>query len=293
MKPAYIISAYKRPDLLFRLVEALGDVPIAVHVDLKSDIFPKVQSRFHAAPNVTLLHRHLCHWGLFGHVKASLEGTAWFLETEADYAILLTGQCYPIKTQQEIVADLRDLEGRSILENTAFPKPEWSGEQRGGFRRLDRYYFNFGADPMPRSIKPWPRRVPAGLHPYGGSGYWCLSRACIEYVMAYVRSHDEILRFFSTTLIPDETFFQTILANSPLRVRLVSALIHFTDWSAGAANPAVLGEEMLPKAMASGAWFARKFEDPTVLDRVDALRERRVGTVPRSPWRDVVSNCTP
>lgn len=287
VKPAYIISAYRRPDLLARLVRVLEDAPIAIHVDRKSDIFPEVQSRLTDAAPVTFLNRHVCHWGLFGHVRASLEGMAWFLKTDADYAILLTGQCYPLKTRREIEQDLGDLNGRSILETAAFPKAEWAGWNRGGFRRLDRYYFQLG--PRLCAMKLWHRKIPGGLHPHGGSGYWCLSRAAVEYVLSYVRSHPEISRFFSTTLIPDEMFFQTILANSPLRDDIVSALIHYTDWSQGGRSPAVLETEMLPAAMASGAWFARKFEDLAVMDQVDVLRERHAAEPTPSPWRKLAT----
>jgi hypothetical protein len=216
-------------------------------------------------------------------VEASLEGLAWFLTTGCDYAILLTGQCYPIKTQDQIAQDLEDLNGRSILETSAFPKAEWSGWEMSGFRRVDRFYFQLGA--KLRSLKPWARKMPLGMHPHGGSGYWCLSREAAAYVMDTVAANPAIVRFFSRTYVPDETFFQTLLANSPLKTKLVSALLHYTDWSGGGASPAVLTEAMLPKAMASGFWFARKFEDPAVLDAVDALREGRAGAPAPSPWR--------
>lgn len=288
MKPAYIISAYKRPDLLLRLVAVLGKAPVAIHIDRKSDIFARVEAKCAQAPNIALLRRHVCHWGRFGHVRASLEGLAWFLErTKADYAILLTGQCYPVKTQAEIERDLIDLEGRSILETTAFPKPEWAGWNEGGFRRIDRYYFRLGASRPPHAVKLWRRQLPDGLSPHGGSGYWCLSRAAVEYVLSYIRAHPQILRFFSTTLIPDEMFFQTILANSPLKKDIVSAQIHYTDWSAGGGSPAILNEEMVPAAMVSGAWFARKFEDLKLLTLVDQMRSHRAAPVPPSPWRIV------
>lgn len=46
------------------------------------------------------------------------------------------------------------------------------------------------------------------------------------------------------------------------------------DWSVRKANPAVLDESDIPAAIASGAWFARKFEDVEVLDKIDILREK-------------------
>ena len=305
MQPAYIISAYKRPDLLIRLVNSLRGNKIAIHVDRKSKIFDIVNAEIGSIPDVTFLPRHVCYWGLFGHVKASLEGISWFRQTSCDYAILLTGQCYPVKPQHEIAKDLNDLKGRSIIEMSSFPRAEWLQDD-GGYNRLDRFYFNaenqsgnrfnplnrlnfrVGSHGRLRRIKIWTRKPPLNLHPYGGSGYWCLSRNCIDYVLNFINSNPEVVRFFSTTFVPDEMFFQTILANSSCKAELINSTIHYTDWSNGGANPAVLSTDMIQTAVASGAWFARKFEDVNVLDAIDELREKGNKTFPNSPWREKI-----
>ncbi len=285
MKAGYIISAYKRPDLLIRLVRVLDTSPIAIHVDRKSDIFDQVQAALASQANVTFLPRHDCHWGLFGHVKASLEGMTWFQRTPCDYAVLLTAQCYPVKTLREIGQDLGDLDGRSVIEHAAFPKAEWLEHERGGYRRLDHFFFRHPKRVAPREITLWKRKPPYGLHPYGGAGYWCLSRSCVDHVLSYVRRYPRVKRFFSTTFIPDETFFHTILANSHLRDTLIDSSVHYTIWSPGIGSPAVLTPDMVPAAMASGAWFARKFDDHATLDLVDDLREGASTAAVESPWR--------
>lgn len=276
MQIAYIISAYKRPDLLFRLVDALDGAPIAIHVDRKSDIGPEVESRARAHANVTLLPRHVCHWGLFGHVEASLEGLKWFMGAQADYAALLTGQCYPIKPKRVIEQALENLGGRSMIEISRFPKAEWLHGDDGGYKRLDRFYLKFPRRLMPKAIRLWKRRPPYHLHPYGGSGYWLLSREAIAYIRAYVAGHPQLTRYFRTTFCPDEMFFQTILGNSPLNGKLVSKLLHYTDWSKGGASPAMLRSSDLPTLQASDALFARKFDDHETLDMIDALLLRIV-----------------
>jgi hypothetical protein len=285
MQPAYIISAYKRPDLLARLVRRLGDAPIAIHIDRKSDIFDQVKSYVGGLPNVTLLPRHVCHWGLIGHVDASLEGMKWFRGTDRQYAVLLTGQCYPVKPPAEIERDLNDLHGRSIIETIRFPVPKWMQYENGGYTRLDRFHLKIGRRPRPRWIKLWNRRPPYGLHPHGGNGYWCLSRQAIEYILDYVAAHPGLRRYFRTTFVPDEMVFQTILANSPLKDTIVSADVHYIDWSCGGPNPVVFEHKHLPDVLASGAWFARKFDDHGVLDALDALRDDPARVWPQSEWR--------
>ena len=293
MKPAYIISAYKRPDLLVRLVDSLAPNPVAIHVDKKSSIFEGLQKSLASYSNVTFLPRHTCYWGLFGHVQASIEGMKWFAGTGCDYAILLTGQCYPLKSNSDIALALDELQGKSVIETLRFPLERW-GNDYGGYKRLDRFYFSVdhplykkvrafdmlsravGQDEMLRQVRYvrlWRRRPPLGLHPYGGSGYWCLSRKCVEHVLEYLSAHPAVIRYFSTTFVPDEMFFQTLLSNSPHKNDLISEPIHYMDWSLKKSNPAVLGKDDVPAAIASGAWFGRKFEDIDALDAIDAVRK--------------------
>lgn len=298
MKPAYIISAYKRPDLLLCLVRSLGPNPVSIHVDKKSEIFDNLKTSLGSQANVTFLTRHICYWGLFGHVQASIEGMKWFIGASCDYAILLTGQCYPLKSNDDIEIELAALNGNSVIETEKFPRAKW-GDDYGGFKRLDRFYFNVD-QPLYKKLRPFDviskevgpddvlrqvrsmrllrRKPPLNLHPYGGSAYWCLSRKCVEYVLRYISAHPEVIRFFKTTFIPDEMFFQTILANSPLAKDLISSPIHYTNWSLKKSNPSILGIKEVPSAVASGAWFGRKFEDREVLDQIDKLRQKSIFT---------------
>ena len=293
MKPAYIISAHKRPDLLIRLVESLSPNPISIHVDKKSDIFESLCKTLRSHTNVAFLPRHTSYWGLFGSVQSNLEGMKWFAQTSCDYAISLTGQCYPVKTNDDIELELTGLKGKSLIEAKKFPLAEW-GNDYGGYKRLDRFYFSanhplykklrrfdvisreLGTDEVLRQVRYlrlWKRKPPLNMHPYGGCAYWCLSRQCVEYILGYLTTHPEVSRFFSTTFAPDEMFFQTILANSAFETDLISSSIHYTDWSEKKSNPAILGKAQVPAAIASGAWFGRKFDDMEVLDHIDQLRK--------------------
>lgn len=275
MQIAYIISSHRRPDLLFRLVDALAGAPIAIHVDRKSSIGPEVDARAKAYRNVTILPSYVCHWGLFGHVEASLEGLNWFAGTQAEHAVLLTGQCYPIKPLPVIEAAISGLGGNSVIEIAAFPKAEWLAGDDGGYKRIDRFWIKWPRQVRPEPFKLWRRQLPYGLHPYGGGSYWCLSRQAVEYVVQFIAGHPRFVDYCRTVFVPDEMFFQTILGNSPLRDRLVNSLIHYTDWSKGGASPAVLGAAELPAVLASDYWFARKFDDTAVLDAIDtALADR-------------------
>jgi len=276
---AYVISAYRAPAMLGRLVDAL-DVdapPFLIHVDAKTP--PAVHEELVAAvrrPNVEVLPRHTCHWGGFGHVEATLKGIRRLLDSGRafDYLFLLSGQDYPIKSDAHVRRELRELGGRSFCLFFPLPAP-WRGH--GGLDRLR--WWHFRRRPLHVRL-PRLRRLPVDLRPYGGSAYWCLSHVAVETVHEYVDANPWYVDYFRHVDIPDEIFFQTILGNTRERDRVVDRRLHYTEWSRQPA-PAVLTTEDFDALAASRCLFARKFDpavDARVLDLVDERTRRRTGS---------------
>jgi hypothetical protein len=111
---AYIVSAYKLPAQLERLLRRLQapGVTIAVHVDRKTrrPVWEEMIARCRDL-DVTWLPRHRSQWGGFGHVRATLKGLDHIVESDVpfDYAVLLTGQDYPLRPAEEIARELGEL----------------------------------------------------------------------------------------------------------------------------------------------------------------------------------------
>jgi core-2/I-Branching enzyme len=275
---AYIVSAYRLPRQLERLLRRLAapGASFAVHVDRKTrrPIYEEMVARTRDL-DVVFLPRHISHWGGFGHVRSTLKGIDHFVEAGAqfDYAVLLTGQDYPLRPAAEIASYLGSAGGRSFMSNWPLPHRPWG--ERGGLERIEDWHVI-----TYRRLKvrlPLRRRLPLGVSPYGGGAYWCLAADVVEYVHTFVHEHAEYVRFFEHVLIPDELFFQTIVMNSPLRDSIENDNLRYLDWSRRPA-PAVLGEGDLPALVSSPKLFARKFDegvDATILDLLDAHLDRR------------------
>jgi len=274
---ACIISAYHLPRQLARLVARL-QAPrrtFYVHIDLKAPapVYDEMVAGLTGHDDVHVLPRHVCHWGGFGHVRATLEGLARIADsgTPYDYVVLLTGQDYPIEPNAAIDDWFTRHAGRSFMNHRALPVAAFPD---GGYGRLRRRHVVYRGHV--RALPSWPflpaawtRRVPYGLHPYFGSGYWCLHRAAVEYVVEFLRSHPRYVRFFEHAYVPDEMFFQTILLNSPLATSIVDDDLRYIKWP----GPMVLTSANLEEMRASPDLFARKFDervDAAVLDRIDA-----------------------
>jgi hypothetical protein len=135
---AYIVSAYKLPDQLVRLVSTLdtGDSHFLVHVDKKTDdeVFRRMTAPLRDHSNVHFLERHRCFYGGFGHVKATLKGIDEIVRQRLpfDYVILLTGQDYPIKSNRQIEEFFSRHEGRSFMEYFSMPSDGWVGGSNRG-----------------------------------------------------------------------------------------------------------------------------------------------------------------
>lgn len=269
---AYVVSAYKLPRQLERLLRRLAGpgVTFTVHVDRKTRRrdYDEMVARTRDL-DVHFLSRHACHWGGWGHVRATLKGIERLVEdsVEYDYLALLTGQDYPLRSPAAIAEALGSADGRSYMSWWALPRAQWG--TRGG---LDRYE-DWHAITYRRShlALPLHRSLPYGLTPYGGGAYWCLSRALVDYVQGFVRDNPEFVRFFKHVLIPDELFFQTIVINSALADTVENDNLRYLDWSREPA-PAVLSRHDLGAITTSGALFARKFDDTvdfTILDLLD------------------------
>lgn len=278
MRIAYIVSAYRYAGQLARLIHRLQDpgTSFLVHIDRKSPIQDEVAARVDGVPGLQFLKRHRCVWGGFGHVAATLEGIRAICDgrVACDYVVLLTGQDYPLKSNEVIRDTLRKADGRAFMEHFPLPTEHWEG---GGLDRVLRRHVRWLGRHVvfPRGLdSPFVRRFPMGLQPFGGSSYWCLPRDCVEYIGAFVRRHPRFVRFFRYADVPDEIMFQTILLNSSLRDRVVDDNLRHVEWpDATSGSPAVLTTDDFDALAASPKLFARKFDvtvDATILDLVDA-----------------------
>jgi len=279
MDLAYIISAYKCSKQLVRLILQLnsGRANFFVHVDKKtySGVYEEMVNGTNHLPNVFFLKRYRCDWGGFGHVRATMEGIYEIMQLGIpfDYVILLTGQDYPIKSNDEIRLFFRQRNGISFMSYFPLPSEQW---ENGGLQRFSRWHFRILRRHyvFPKRIESFMnRQFPKGFQPFGGSSYWCLTRECIEYVYRFVQMNPTFIAFFKYVDVPDEMFFQTILMNSPLADTIVNDDCRYIDWEEpNSGSPSILDKNDYERIANSGKLFARKFDvsvDAEVLSMID------------------------
>jgi PAS domain-containing protein len=90
------------------------------------------------------------------------------------------------------------------------------------------------------------------------------------------REVERLRRFYRHTFIPDESFFQTALVNSPLSGAIVNDSRRLIEWNPGVVT---LTEQHRDLMLESDAWFARKF-DERLDGRILDFLERRLADRP-------------
>jgi hypothetical protein len=312
MRLVYIISAYKHPAQLVRLVNRIHTPTsvILIHVDKRTEEtqYREMVSGVEHLTNLVFLKRHNCHWGDFGHLRATLKGLAYLRQhKEYDYVFLLTGQDYPIKSNLEVDEFLGKANKRDFISYWPLPYQGWRLENYG-FERIENWHFRLFHRYIRVPIRPqsyvspqfnltWKRslvestllplnvifnkrKLPANFKPFGGSGYWCITRRCVEYINDFVEKHQKFVKFFKYVNIPDEIFFQTVLLNSPLKHNIVNDNLRCMDWP----GPRIWKKENFEILAGSKALFARKFDASVDSEILDLIDSKLLGLSATRPW---------
>lgn len=293
MRVAYLILAHRYPEQLVRLVRRLDSdsSTFLIHLDKKADEsrYSWLVRQLGSKPNVHFLKRHTCYWAGFGIVRATIEGVKRVIEKQIpfDYLALLSGQDYPIKTNEHIRDFLERHRGTSFIHHHPFPQPLWERHNWGWDRirfwhvRTKKHHWvfphkqTFGSPLLNligdsiATLFPVRRKFPQGFHPFGGAQFWCLHRNHVQQVYQLIQENPRFVRFFRFVDVPDEIFFQTIVANLVEASELHNDTLTFLEWNRPGAT---LYRSDFEKLRSTYHLFARKFDstvDAEILDRID------------------------
>lgn len=263
MKLAYLILCHKDPEQVVRLIDSLDNAAsmFVVHVDGRSnEVANELRASLSDRNNIFFVKRYRCYWGCFGIVQATISCINEIVRHNFDYAFLISGQDYPLKSRAYVEDFLAKNSNGEFIE--AFPLLEanrWS-DQEGPYNpeyRASGLVLSMRGRVFPTKLK---RRMPFGYIPHGGSQWWCLSRSAISYIADFIIKHPRFVRYCRFSFIPDEMFFQTLLANSKFKSRIATSTTYVDFKNPIPPYPKTLDEGDL-NHLSDQAWlFGRKFE---------------------------------
>ncbi|MBD2101116.1 beta-1,6-N-acetylglucosaminyltransferase [Leptolyngbya sp. FACHB-261] len=310
-KVLYLIASHSNPEQVIRLVRTLKagspECQILIHHDHSSSRLDP--AAFESLSQVYILKDYVSVlWGDFSMIEMELHCIRWLManKIEFDWLVLLSGQDYPIQPVNQIEQFLQNTEYDGFIEYFPSEDPPSTAWNWGKTQGIERYFYRYYK--MPSELKPvfyklyrivnrdWQPllRVKSGrfgarlglrcavtpfssdFHCYAGSQWHTLSYRCIEHIHQFVQSHPAFVDHYRHTLIPDESFFQTILLNED-SLKICNENKRYVSWRP--PYPAILGVEDFDELVASNKHFARKFDerqDTKILD----LLEQHLQTAP-------------
>ena len=223
-KIAFILLCHKIPEAIIqqaRQLTAVGDY-MSIHFDARSSAedYQQIKTALEGNPNVTFARKRIkCGWGEWSLVKASLIAIEAAVEAfpRATHFYMVSGDCMSIKSA-EYAHEFLDSNDKDYVESFDFFESDWIKTGMKGDRLFYRHYLN------ERNHKFWfyalyewqkrlglKRKIPEDLQIMIGSQWWCLRRRTIEKILDFSNKRRDVTRFFASTWIPDETYFQTLV----------------------------------------------------------------------------------
>jgi hypothetical protein len=242
---AFILLCHKDPEAVVQQAQSLtaaGDF-IAIHFDgSASDAdFARIKAQLANNPNVVFAKRVRCGWGEWSLVQATLNALDVALAAfpRATHFMMVSGDCMAIKSA-EFAHDFLDADDCDYIESFDFFDSDWIKTGMKEDRLIYRHFLNerkhkklfYWSLQMQRKLG-LKREIPPDIQVQIGSQWWCLRRLTVEWIREFVADRPDVVRFFKTTWIPDETFFQTLVRHlvpeNEIRTRTLTFLM-FSDY---------------------------------------------------------------
>src|SRR6056297_1394245 len=275
-KIAFILLCHKDPEAIIRQAEMLtaaGDY-MSIHFDAraKPEAFLQIREALSDNPNVTFAKKRIkCGWGEWSLVQATLYAVEAAVDQfpRATHFYMLSGDCAAIKSAH-YAHEFLDANDVDYIESFDYFESDWIKTGMKEERLIYRHFFNersqkwrfYATFNLQRRLG-LTRRIPKDIQVQIGSQWWCLRRRTIEWIIDFTRRRRDVMRFFRTTWIPDETFFQTLVRHlvpeNEIRTRTLTFLM-FTDYG----MPVTFYNDHYDLLLSQDFLFARKISPEAV-----------------------------
>ena len=269
-KIAFILLCHKDPEAIVQQAKQLtaaGDF-ISIHFDARApqEAFDLIQSSLADNPNVTYATKRIkCGWGEWSLVQATLYAVEAAANAfpRATHFYMVSGDCMAIKSAK-YAHNFLDEHDVDYVESFDYFDSDWIKTGFKEERLIYRHFFNERTQKRRFYWSFWfqrrfgiTREVPEDLQIMIGSQWWVLRRRTIEWILDFTKKRKDVMRFFRTTWIPDETFFQTLVRHlvpgDEIRTRTMTFLV-FTDYG----MPVTFYNDHYDLLLSQDSLFARK-----------------------------------
>jgi len=283
MNLAYIIQAHTGENQLVSLINQLTDVDtdIFLHIDRKNDeLNSNLLERYSLVSNVYIVKDRVgVNWSGFSMVEATLKlmNMVQGIGKKYDYISFISGQDYPLKSNEYIKKYLTDNKGKEFIESRDIAQHFWRLKCYNFFRenKNNRKLYMRILDSLiryPQKKLIW-RNNFKNTKLYYGSTWFTITYDCMLYILNYVMDNPEYKKQYNHTSCSDEHFFQMIVMNSQFKKNVINNNQRYIDWAEGANSPKTLTVKDYDNLKNSEKLYARKFNYKIDKDITEMLRE--------------------
>ena len=279
MRLAYLIIAHHLPEQLAQMLYSIQhpDNIYLVIPDSKglTGHEPALQALTRRHSNVIMARPRDVRWASWSLMQAKLDGIAQLLARPEpwDMLVCLSGQDFPLKSQQQIREFLIPHRERNFVPMVD-PVKTWGDPYARVQRiRLEPPFMKHGWN-VPRVRRDrWKRHLGHSRY-VGGRPYMVLNRAFCQHLMKSPQLPQWVsaLRYGYR---PEEVLIHSFISNSPFAESVINEMLHEEDWSGGGSHPRVFTMADQAQLMQSERLFARKF-DHRVDDGVLQMLQQKV-----------------
>lgn len=256
---AYFIMVHQRPEVFKTLLEKIytRDQFYLIHIDRKasSEVTEAIQDYVVQYPNVYILESMNIVSGGFSMIEAELNAMEFLLNASKhwDYLINLSGEDLPLRSQDIIRRFLTVNAGRNYIfyYDQKFYRPDTLKRIQNHFTELTHRI----------SSLIYKRDFMKDVTPYIGGKWFIFTRE----TCSFLTNNEEVMDFedyYLHTLLPAESFFQTVMMNTDFNDIIVN------DDKRATLSPPLIGKDnyhnqFLKFLTESNSLFIRKINDRT------------------------------
>lgn len=272
-----VVLSHRAPRQVARLVSRLQDgrdVVVAVHHDPRGEPLA-----LRPSPQLALVPDPVhSPWGLPGLNIAIRKSLEWLRANipELSWALLISGQDYPIRAMASIESELASAPCDAFLRHLRVDGDPARDEHHWQAAARRRYLYKRRLPGSAHAVAlPWPRRHPFhdGFRLYGGEQWVDLSARAVHKILDSPLS-GQLLKYLRRSANADEAWLPTVALNGEPELEVVNERRRYVRWPGGTPHPAVLGPGDLGAMAGSDAFFARKVDLavwPEAFDAIDEL----------------------
>jgi len=271
---AYLILVHRLPKQFKRLFKSIYNPNnyYLIHIDKKAskDLHKEIKNFISDFENTFILESESIVWWWYSMVNVELNGIKKLLNLwlNWDFFINLSGQDFPLKTQKEINNFLFENKNNNYIKvsNQIIDRPDTMNRIENYF--IDNWNYVYEVSNEKRDFLK-------DTIPYIWWQWMILNRDCCEFICNSLETK-KFIDYYINTLIPDESFFQTLLMNTSFDGNIVNddkrAIIWVNDWDIK-LRPKTFKKEDIDFLSLKNNLFARKFDDNEDSEIIDFIKE--------------------